>query len=128
MASAIQKTCIDDFAEDYNLVKYCEKDREFDYKLNDKAAKAKLVKGAKRIPFDVVTNTVSTNLVFSLGAWYKIVMPFVLFLGETKEGHKNSKVKDTDVTIVPTITTTTSEAREDFTAEKRGCYFCDEVI
>ena len=34
---------------------------------------------------------------------------------------------DTDVTIVPTITTTTSEAREDFTPDKRGCYFCDEV-
>ena len=34
---------------------------------------------------------------------------------------------DTDVTMVPTITTTTTEAREDFTAATRGCYFCEEV-
>ena len=99
MASAIEMTCIEDFVKGCDLVKYREKEREFEYKLNDKAAKAKLIKGAKRIPFEVVANSLSTNLVFSLGAWNKIVMPFVLFLSQAKEGNKNCKVGDIDVTI-----------------------------
>ena len=38
------------------------------YKLNDKAVKNKLTKGAKREPFDVIKNSLSSNLDFSLGA------------------------------------------------------------
>ena len=37
----------------------------FDYKLNDKAAKAKIVKGAKRIAFEIQENSTSTTLVFA---------------------------------------------------------------
>ena len=50
------------------------KGRTFEYDLNDKNTKAKLLKGAKRPPFEVVCKTGSTNLIFNLGSWSKIVL------------------------------------------------------
>ena len=37
----------------------------FDYMLNDKAAKSKILKGAKRLPLEVQENSSSTTLIFS---------------------------------------------------------------
>lgn len=34
---------------------------------------------------------------------------------------------DTDVTIVPTVTTTTNNAMNSFTSQERECYFCNET-
>ena len=41
-----------------------EKLREFDYKINEKNLKTKLIKGAQRIPFDIVRNNGSINDLF----------------------------------------------------------------
>ena len=51
----------------------------FDYKLNDKAAKSKLVKGAKRDDFEVEENSTSNNLIFSAGAWQVATRPSVRY-------------------------------------------------
>ena len=59
---------IENIVKDNELLKHEEKTRQFDYNVNDKAAKAKFVKGAKRIPFEIVDNSSSSNLIFSLGA------------------------------------------------------------
>ena len=49
--------------------------KQFEYELNEKASKQKLIKGAKRNPLEIVENSNSTNLVFSVGAWYQVVLP-----------------------------------------------------
>ena len=56
----------------------------FDYHLNDKAIKTKLLKAAKRTPIEVEENSSSTNLVFSAGAWYHTVLPSVRYFEEVK--------------------------------------------
>ena len=57
-----------DLVKQSDIVQPIIEDRVHQYKLNDKAAKAKLVKGAKRSPFDVVKKSLSSILEFSLGA------------------------------------------------------------
>ena len=42
--------------------------RIFDYYLNDKTSKAKILKSAKRNPMETEENSSSTNIVFSAGA------------------------------------------------------------
>ena len=54
----------------------------FDYELNDKAAKAKLVKGSKRIPFEVEKNSSSCTMIFSVGAWLVAVLPAIRYWNE----------------------------------------------
>ena len=63
----------------------------FDYELNDKAAKNKLVKGSKRIPFEVEKHSASSNLIFSVGAWLTAVLPAVRYWKDIK-GDKSCKV------------------------------------
>ena len=53
--------------------------RAFNYVLNDKTAKAKLVKGAKRIAFEIEENNTSNTMIFSAGAWQTIVLPLVKY-------------------------------------------------
>ena len=55
------------------------------YKLNDKAAKAKIVQGAKRCPFEVKHNSSSSNLDFSIGAWNYVVLPTIRYWDQVKE-------------------------------------------
>ena len=75
---------IDNLVKDTEAVKRGEKKRVFEYKLDDKAAKAKMVKGAKRIPFEVAANSSSSNLNFSLGAWSNVVLPSIRYLTQAK--------------------------------------------
>ena len=70
----------------------------FNYQLNDKASKAKLVKGSKRVPFEVEENSTSINLNFSAGAWLTSVLPAIRYWGEIK-GDKICKVGDTYIRI-----------------------------
>ena len=56
----------------------------FDYKLNDKAAKAKIVKGAKRIAFEIQENSTSTTLVFSSGSWQVAALPAANYWNQVK--------------------------------------------
>ena len=72
--------------------------RDFGYNLNDKAIKAKLVKGAKREALQIVNNTSSSNLVFNLGAWYNVVLPTVKYWNQVKSD-LICKIGSVDVTI-----------------------------
>ena len=65
MAIAIECLSVADLVKDSEVINYSEKKRTFDYDLNEKAAKAKLLKGARRISFEV----------FNLGSWNKVVLP-----------------------------------------------------
>ena len=65
--------------------------RQFDYKMNDKNAKAKLLKAARRKPFEVVRNTGSTNLIFNVGSWNNIVLPSIRYWNTVK-GEQTCKV------------------------------------
>jgi hypothetical protein len=42
---------IEEYVKESDLCRLSEGNREFEYKLNKKAAKSKLLKGTKRIPF-----------------------------------------------------------------------------
>ena len=64
-----------------------------DYELNDKSAKSKLVKGSKRIPFEVEKNSSSCTMIFSVGAWLVAVLPAIRYWNEIK-GDKTCKVGD----------------------------------
>ena len=70
----------------------------FDYKLNDKAAKSKLVKGAKRAVFQLEENSTSINLIFSAGAWQVGVLPSVNLWSQIK-GDQTCKVGDIAIKI-----------------------------
>ena len=70
----------------------------FDYNLKDKVAKSKFVKGAKRVPLEIVDNTSSSNLVFSLGAWNNIVLPSVEYWS-TLKGDESCKVGDANIKV-----------------------------
>ena len=65
--------------------------RTFDYELNDKAAKAKLLKATKRIPLEIEENTTSSNLMFSSGGWYHVVLPSMKYFSDVK-GEKSCKI------------------------------------
>ena len=67
-ASVKDHISIEEHVEESDLCKLPDSSREFEYKLNDKATKAKLVKNAKRIPLEIEDNTSSSNLKFSVGA------------------------------------------------------------
>ena len=71
--------------------KSSENKRTFEYNLDDKTAKAKLVKGGKRIPFEVVHNSTSSNLNFSTGAWNHVVLPTAQYW-KSIQGDKVCKV------------------------------------
>ena len=52
--------------------------RSFDYTLNKKKAKAKLLKGAKRATnLDVEVKSGCVNLRFSYGSYYEVVLPLL---------------------------------------------------
>ena len=58
--------------------------RANDYKMDVKTAKAKILKGAKRIPIELVENTACSNLNFSVGAWSHVVLPSIRYLDSIK--------------------------------------------
>ena len=76
---SIEMDGIKDIVEQSEIMKTEESRRTFQYNLNDKAAKSKLLKGAKRDSFEVVKNQTSSNLVFNVGAWNHIVNPTVQY-------------------------------------------------
>ena len=84
MAKAIEMSSIDICVKS-EMMKCSEKIRTFEYKLSDKSSKSKLIKGAKREPFVVVEKSVSTNLIFSVGAWDRVVLPSVRYWEQVQE-------------------------------------------
>ena len=98
MANAIEFTSVECLVKDSEVLVTREEARKFEYKLNDKAAKGKLIKGGKRIPFEVVGNSSSSNLVFNLGSWNYVVKPSFKYWTEVK-GNKTCRIGDTIVRI-----------------------------
>ena len=89
---------VKEHVEESETAAYKDGNRQFDYKLDDKSIKTKMVKSAKRIPFEVVEHTSSANLVFSLGSWYNVVLPTVRYWSEVK-GNKTCDSGENTVTI-----------------------------
>ena len=78
MAKSVEFNCVEDLVNHSEKVsQVVEQERSFEYNLSDKNAKAKLLKGAKRIPFELVKKTSSINLVFNLGSWNNVVLPSI---------------------------------------------------
>ena len=71
--------------------------RTFNYMLNDRNAKKKILQGAKRIPFEIDENQSSDTFIFSAGAWLKVVVPFVMKL--QSEIGKSFTVKGDNVRV-----------------------------
>ena len=71
---------------------------KFDYMLNDKASKSKILKAAKRVPFEVEVNSTSQNLIFSAGTWFHAVLPSIRYFEEVK-GDKTCKIGEYSVKI-----------------------------
>ena len=71
--------------------------RSFNYALNDRKAKKKILEGAKRPPFEVDENLTSDTLIFSAGAWLQVVLPFLDKLKEDID--KTFSVSDTKVKV-----------------------------
>ena len=70
---------------------------DVDYQLNEKAAKAKLLKDAKRIALEVKTNSASTNLVLSSGSWKVAVLPAIKW--NQIEGDQTCKEEDSIIRV-----------------------------
>ena len=71
---------------------------QFDYELNDEATKSKLLKSAKRVPFEIEENSTSSNLVFNPGAWYHHVLPSAKYWNEVK-GDKTCKIGEYEIKV-----------------------------
>ena len=90
MAITMEYTSVDMFVRDSETVERRKIARKFEYALDEKAAKAKLIKGAKRSP--------SSNLIFSPGSWNSVVLPTLGYWDEVK-GNKTCKIDDLTVKI-----------------------------
>ena len=84
MNNMIEFESIKDLVSHSETIGFGEKGRQFEYNLNEKNAKAKLLKGAKRSPFEIVQNNGSVNLIFNLGSWKTIVSPSILYWKEVR--------------------------------------------
>ena len=58
--------------------------RNFDYRLNEKSAKSKLMKSTKRAPFEIEENSTSSTMLFCLGSWYGIVLSSIAYWDEIR--------------------------------------------
>ena len=98
MMSLLKLDSIDEIVRNSEMLKIGENKRTFEYNMNDKAAKAKLVKGAKREAFEVVKNQSSCNLDFSVGSWNHIVLPTIQYLNKIR-GEKTCTVGTLEVKV-----------------------------
>ena len=85
MEKQVELRGLEKFVNDNVIAFTNEKERMFEYSLSDKNAKAKLLKGARRVPFELVKNSVSWNLVFNLGSWHNIVLPAIKYWNQRQE-------------------------------------------
>ena len=90
---------IEDHVKNSEILKFSGNSRSFEYDLNDKAAKAKIVKAAKRSAFYVENHSSSSNLVFNPGAWQNVVLPSLWYWEEVKNEEKTCKIGDYNVKI-----------------------------
>ena len=89
MAEVVEFHSVDELLKDSEVINYNnEGSRQFKYELGDKQTKAKLMKGARRSPFEAVKNTGSVNLIFNLGSWNNVVLPSITYWDKNKENKK----------------------------------------
>jgi hypothetical protein len=129
MFKDIEFECLDDIVKDSEVACPSDEERIFKYNLDDKNAKAKLLKGAKRIPFELVKKSVSWNLLFNIGSWNNIVLPSIRYFNEVK-GDKTCKVGSSIVRAVSVKTGTEASGKHIDTQivffvnrEKAVCHF-----
>ena len=79
MAKPIEYDGVEDIVRDSEIEAFPEEIRSFKYELNHKQAKAKLLKGAKREPFDIEKKSCSLNLIFNVGSWNNSVLPSIRY-------------------------------------------------
>ena len=84
MAKAIEITSLETLIKESELIITKDDERAFDYNLNEKTAKNKLMKGAKRTAFEIVKNSSSSNLIFNLGTWANVVLPLIRYWNGVK--------------------------------------------
>ena len=98
MANAIDVISVEELVKESELILTSDTGRKFEFKLDEKAAKGKLIKGAKRVPFEVVKNSSSSNLDFCLGSWNNVVQPSMRYWSDVK-GIKSCKIDDMVIRI-----------------------------
>ena len=84
--------------EDSGLHKDTNSCIKFDYELNDKASRVKILKAADRPPIEMEENSTSSNLVFSAGAWFHVVLPSVQYWTDI-QGEQTCKIGDYHIKI-----------------------------
>ena len=91
MTATIELAGVENAIKDSEMIDYKSTKRNFIYNLNEKTAKGKLLKGAKRSPMDIVENSTSCNIIFSLGAWSTVVIPSLFYWSDVK-GEKSCTI------------------------------------
>ena len=76
---------IEEHVEKSDTFKNLNGSRIFGYEMNNKLTKAKLIKGAKRKPIELEKNKTSSNMIYSVGAWHKTVLPTINYWRELKD-------------------------------------------
>ena len=99
MACYVEYNSVEDLVKDSEIVNKGEKPRNFQYELNQKQAKAKLIKGAKREAFDIEKKSSSINLIFNLGSWSSIVLPSIQYWNQIK-GEGTCKIGSSSIRVV----------------------------
>ena len=84
MSYSIEYNSVEEVVKNSEIALNGEKQRFFQYELNQKQAKAKLIKGAKRIPFEIENKSCSTNLIFNVGSWNYSVLPTIQYWKQRK--------------------------------------------
>ena len=79
MAKPIEYDGVEDLVRDSETEAFPGENRSFKYELNHKQAKAKLIKGAKRGPFEIEKKSCSLNLIFNVGSWNNSVLPSIRY-------------------------------------------------
>ena len=104
MKKALNASCseeivtIEEYVKSSEVLKKSNRSIVFDYQLNDKASKKKLLKAAKQNPMDIEENSTSSNLVFSAGTWYHVVLPSAKYFEEV-QGDKACKIGNYTIKI-----------------------------
>ena len=89
---------LDEHVQDSILQKDTNSCIKFDYALNDKSSRAKILKAAERPPIEIEKNSTSSNLVFSAGAWFHVVLPSVQYWTGV-QGEQSCKIGDYQIKI-----------------------------
>ena len=98
MSNFSEYKSVEEVVENSEIALKGEKQRFFQYELNQKQAKAKLIKGAKRVPFEIENKSCSTNLIFNIGSWNNSVLPSIQYWNQRK-GEDTCKIGSSTIRV-----------------------------